>query len=181
MCAWNTRGLRGNTFEKMINFTNVAYIEKNLAVIQKIPTSITPVELDSKTGMITKAFFEQKSTVDYIGVVQGVPICFDAKEISKKILPLQNIHEHQILFMKKFIEHKGIAFLLVYFSTLNEVFYLPFDTLYKYYKNSKNGGRKSIPYDAFDQSLKVSNKGGFLIHYLEQVKIDYIRIYLPRD
>ena len=32
----------------------------------------------------------QKSTVDYIGVVQGVPVCFDAKECAYDTKDLEN-------------------------------------------------------------------------------------------
>ena len=36
--------------------------------------------MDKENRHITLAYFEQRSTVDYIGVVQGIPVCFDAKE-----------------------------------------------------------------------------------------------------
>ena len=71
MATWNTRGLRGSTLEDMVNRTNEKYAEAGLALIQKIPTPITPVKMDKESRQITLAFFEQKSTVDYIGVVQG--------------------------------------------------------------------------------------------------------------
>ena len=44
------------------------------------PTPITPIRMNKETRQITLAYFEQKSTVDYIGVIQGIPVCFDAKE-----------------------------------------------------------------------------------------------------
>ena len=71
MGTWKTRGLRGSTLEEFINRTNEAYREKNLALIQKIPTPITPIEIDKSSRHITLAYFDTKSTVDYIGVVQG--------------------------------------------------------------------------------------------------------------
>ena len=76
MATWNTRGLRGSTLEDMVNRTNEKYAEAGLALIQKIPT---PIKMDKESRQITLAFFEQKSTVDYIGAVQGIPVCFDAK------------------------------------------------------------------------------------------------------
>ena len=78
MATWNTRGLRGSTLEELLNRTNEVYLEKGLALIQKIPTPITPLKIDKEHRHITLAYFEQKSTVDYIGAVQGVPVCFDA-------------------------------------------------------------------------------------------------------
>ena len=42
-----------------------------LALIQKIPTPITPVRIDKEHRHITLAYFDKISTVDYIGAVQG--------------------------------------------------------------------------------------------------------------
>lgn len=67
MPTWNSRGLRGSTLEELVNLTNELYTEKNLALIQKIPTPITPVKIDSESGQIKLAYFEKDSTVDYIG------------------------------------------------------------------------------------------------------------------
>ena len=94
MATWNSRGLRGSTLEDLINRSNEQYLEKGLALIQKIPTPITPIKIDKENRHITLAYFEQKSTVDYIGAVQGIPVCFDAKECSSDTFALQNIHEH---------------------------------------------------------------------------------------
>ena len=80
MATWNSRGLRGSTLEEFINHTNTRYSEMGLALIQKIPTPITPVRIDKEHRHITLAYFDKISTVDYIGAVQGIPVCFDAKE-----------------------------------------------------------------------------------------------------
>ena len=64
MATWNTRGLRGSTLEELLNRTNEIYLEKGLALIQKIPTPITPLKIDKEHRHITLAYFEQKSTVD---------------------------------------------------------------------------------------------------------------------
>ena len=80
MAAWNSRGLRGSTLEDYINMTNEKYLANHLGLIQKIPTPITPIRMNKETRQITLAYFGQKSTVDYIGVIQGIPVCFDAKE-----------------------------------------------------------------------------------------------------
>jgi recombination protein U len=89
MATWNSRGLRGSTLEEMINRTNEKYEEQHLALMQKIPTPITPVNIDKDSRHITLAYFEQKSTVDYIGAVQGIPVCFDAKESKTTTFSLQ--------------------------------------------------------------------------------------------
>lgn len=170
MAYWNSRGLRGSTLEELINFTNKKYRENGLALIQKIPTPIKPIKIDQKTRHISLAYFEQKSTVDYIGVVQGISVCFDAKETTKDILPLQNIHEHQMMFMEDFEKQGGIAFFLVYFSKYNEYFYVPFQSIKGYWDKAKDGGRKSIPYRDMDREYIICGKNGVYLHYLEQIK-----------
>lgn len=80
MPTWNSRGLRGASLEELINVTNEKYREKKLALVQKIPTPIKPIKIDKETRHITLAYFDQKSTVDYIGIAQGYAVAFDAKE-----------------------------------------------------------------------------------------------------
>ena len=110
MATWNSRGLRGSALEDFVNRTNDRYGELGLALIQKIPTPITPVKIDKEQRHITLAYFDKISTVDYIGAVQGLPVCFDAKECHADTFPLQNIHEHQVSFMEKFERQGGISF-----------------------------------------------------------------------
>ena len=116
MASWNSRGLRGSLLEEMINLTNTKYRDEKLALIQKVPTPITPIEFDKEKRHITLAFFEKKSTVDYIGVVQGIPVCFDVKECAVDTFSINNIHKHQIDFMRRFEEQSGIAFILIYYK-----------------------------------------------------------------
>ena len=171
MGYWNTRGLRGSTFESMINMTNEVYEDKKLAIIQKIPTPITPIEIDKSRNAITLGYFEKKSTVDYMGVVQGVPICFDAKETHRKNLPLQNIHAHQMEFMEKFERQQGVAFFLVDFTDFGNIYFLPFSQLNKYWLAASNGGRKSIPHEDFAEiAIPVKQGKGVAVHYLEALK-----------
>jgi len=113
MATWNSRGLRGSFLEEMINKTNEIYKDNELALIQKIPTPITPINIDSSTKQITLAYFEKKSTVDYIGAVQGIPVCFDAKECNTDTFPLHNIHDHQIEFMRDYKNQDGISFIII--------------------------------------------------------------------
>ena len=172
MPSWNSRGLRGSALEEMINLTNEKYRNNGLALIQKIPTPITPINIDKETRHITLAYFEQKSTVDYIGAVQGIPVCFDAKECATETFPLQNIHEHQIEFMKTFEKQQGIAFLLIYFSRKDIYYYLTFEELLKYWNRARNGGRKSFRFEELDPHYQISTNNGVFVHYLEMLQMD---------
>ncbi len=172
MATWNSRGLRGSTLEDLINRTNELYLEKNLALIQKIPTPITPIRMDKENRQITLAYFDQKSTVDYIGAVQGIPVCFDAKECQIDTFSLQNVHPHQVRFMNDFEKQGGIAFLILFFTTRNELFYLPLRHLMTFWNRAQEGGRKSFRYMELDQEYYLSPHGGYLVPYLDGLARD---------
>ena len=172
MPTWNSRGLRGSTLEDMLNRTNEKYAENHLALIQKIPTPITPINIDQETRHITLAYFEQKSTVDYIGAVQGIPVCFDAKECNSDTFPLANIHEHQVTFMRQFEEQDGIAFILISFTHRDEFYYLRFADLMQFWNRAKEGGRKSFRYDELNPNYFLPNVSGVLVPYLNMLQQD---------
>ncbi len=172
MPTWNSRGLRGSTLEELINRTNEKYLESGLALIQKIPTPITPINIDKQSRHITLAYFEQKSTVDYIGVVQGIPVCFDAKECAGDTFALQNIHEHQFEFMRRFEQQQGIAFFLIYYTGKDIFYYLPFEMLRFFWDRAKEGGRKSFRYDELNPEYVLPKKQGILVPYLDMLNKD---------
>ena len=139
---------------------------------EKIPTPITPVKMDKDSRHITLAYFEQKSTVDYIGAVQGIPVCFDAKECCVKTFPLANIHPHQVAFMEEFEKQKGISFFLIYFSADNVFYYLTLRKLKEFWKRMEEGGRKSFRREELDEEFYLPAKSGFLVPYLEGIQKD---------
>lgn len=172
MSTWKTRGLRGSTLEDLINRTNEKYMENGLALMQKIPTPITPITIDKEHRHITLAYFDQKSTVDYIGAVQGIPVCFDAKECAADTFALQNIHEHQVRFMERFEGQGGIAFLLIYYSHRNLFYYLTLAQLMYFWERAKEGGRKSFRFAELEPQYCLPKKQGILVPYLDMLQKD---------
>ena len=172
MATWKSRGLRGSTLEELINKTNEKYRESGLALIQKIPTPITPIKMDKEHHQITLAYFEQKSTVDYIGAVQGIPVCFDAKECAVDTFALQNIHAHQVQFMGEFEKQGGIAFFLIYYTARDVFYYLPYEMLRYFWDRAQAGGRKSFRYEELNPDYLLPKQNGVLVPYLEIMKKD---------
>lgn len=172
MGTWNSRGLRGSTLEDFINRTCDQYREKHLALIQKVPTPITPVRIDQASRHITLAYFDKKSTVDYIGVVQGIPVCFDAKECTKDVFPLQNIHQHQVEFMTDFEQQEGIAFLIIYFSHRDEFYYMPCREMEKFWRRGQDGGPKHFKYTELDQRFLLKKHSSFFVPFLDGIQTD---------
>lgn len=174
MATWKKHGLRGSTLEDLINHTIARYRENGLALVQKVPTPITPVNIDAKTRHITLAYFDQKSTVDYIGVVQGVPVCFDAKEIHVDTFTLQNVHEHQIEFMNDFEKQNGVAFFILYYAHRNEFYYMPFRDMKFFWERAKDGGRKSFTYEELDKTRKIDTQNSLNVHFLPHLQKDLL-------
>lgn len=174
MATWNSRGLRGSTLEEFINRTNEKYMDSGLALIQKVPTPITPINIDKDTRHITLAYFDQKSTVDYIGAVQGIPVCFDAKECHADTFPLQNIHEHQVTFMENFEKQGGVAFFLLSYTHRDTFYYLRLAKLLEFWNRAKEGGRKSFRYEELEQEYFLPKNRGVLVPYLDTLQKDLL-------
>ena len=109
---------------------------------------------------------------DYIGVVQGIPVCFDAKECNSDNFSLQNLHEHQFDFMTDFEKQDGIAFVLLYYTHRDEKYYIPYKDIKKFVERATGGGLKHFKYDEIDKTYLIGRKGGVLVHYLEQLQKD---------
>lgn len=172
MPTFKSRGLRGSFLEELINMTNDKYTANHLALIQKIPTPITPINIDHKTKQITLAYFDKKSTVDYIGAVQGIPVCFDAKECAYDTFSLQNIHEHQVEFMKEFERQNGIAFFLIYYTKKEKYYYMRLSELLLFWERAQSGGRKSFRFDELNEEFFIENVKPIFIPYLDYINKD---------
>ncbi len=170
--AWKSRGLRGSTLEELINNTNDIYKEHGLGLVQKIPTPITPIKMNEDHSQITLAYFDQKSTVDYIGAVQSFPVCFDAKECNGSTFALANIHEHQVHFMDEYEKQGGISFLIIYFTSQDRLHYLRYAKLREFWDRMNSGGRKSFRTDELEEEFDLKPHDGLFVPYLDGIKKD---------
>lgn len=170
----------GMDLETIINESNEYYLINDIAIIHKKPTPVQIVKVDypaRNKAVITEAYYKIPSTTDYNGIYKGKYIDFEAKENhSKTSFPLKNIHPHQIEHLKKIIKHGGIGFLIVYWSTYNEYYLLPFDVCIRYWDQSFKDGRQSIPYQTFVDEAYII-KEGYLprLNYLKVVDDLYFK------
>ncbi|MDR2465395.1 MAG: Holliday junction resolvase RecU [Streptococcaceae bacterium] len=163
-------GKRGMSFEESINESNAYYLTRGMAVLHKKPTPIQIVKVDyphRSRAKITEAYFRHASTTDYNGVYKGLYLDFEAKETkNKSSFPFSNFHIHQIQHMEQVIKQNGIAFVLLYFSTLNRIFYLPSLPLIQAFYEKE---RKSIP-------LSFVEENGFEIQEGIAPRIPFLQI-----
>ncbi|WP_368504460.1 Holliday junction resolvase RecU [Alkalihalophilus sp. As8PL] len=163
---------RGMTLEEDINTTNEWYVEQGLAVIHKKPTPVQIVQVDypkRSAAVIKEAYFKQASTTDYNGVYKGRYVDFEAKETKNKTsFPLNNFHYHQVKHMKEVLSQNGICFVLLRFSTTDEVYLLDASYLISFYEDMEHS-RKSIRKSDVE-------KYGHLIKIGYHPRIDYLPI-----
>ncbi|AIE60508.1 Holliday junction resolvase RecU [Bacillus methanolicus] len=164
---------RGMTLEEDLNETNKYYLHNNIAVIHKKPTPVQIVHVDypkRSAAVIKEAYFKQPSTTDYNGVYKGKYIDFEAKETRYETsFPLKNFHEHQIQHMKNVLNHGGICFVILRFSSTEEIYFLKAEHLLEFWERMTNGGRKSI-------SKEEIEKFGHYVPIGFRPRIDYIKI-----
>ena len=160
---------RGMDFEKAINSSNTYYDDVKRAIISKRPTPIHIVKVDYKNNCrITDAYFEKQSNADYNGVYRGRYIDFECKETkSKTALSFHNIYPHQIKHLEKVLYHGGIAFFLIYFITLDEVYLVDAKEIITRYNE---GSKKSISLTDI-KSVGYLVEQGYIprLHYLDVV------------
>ncbi|HPE15157.1 MAG TPA: Holliday junction resolvase RecU [Bacilli bacterium] len=164
---------RGMSLENALNITNKYYLDNDIAVIYKKPTPIKVLNTMYKTGkkqMITEAYYQEKSTTDYNGIYKGKYIDFEAKETTNKLsFPLSNIHIHQIKHIKRVLDHGGIAFIIVMFASINKIYLMPGDILYK------NKDNKRILLSQFEKDgYEIKEKANLMIDYLKIIDTLYI-------
>lgn len=160
---------RGMSFESDINLSNEYYKEHNICLITKRPTPINVVKVDySKGAKITHAYFEEQSTTDYNGVYRSRYIDFEAKNTKNKTsFPLNNITRHQIEHLKRVIAHGGIAFFIIQFELLDEVYILDASYVIHFFEK---GERKSIPYQCFiDSGVRVEKSYNPRLKYIDAI------------
>ncbi len=165
MTTWRTRGLRGSDLEDLITTTIEYYRQQKLGRVDKIATPVKVIDIDGN-GTITKGFFEKKSTVDFMGIMQGIGIAFDAKETAQKSLPLSNIHDHQVEFMHDIVDQKGLAFIIAHFKHCDCYHLIPYEVLVKYVTIAQQGGRKSIPFKDLDPDFEIKMATNGILNFL---------------
>jgi recombination protein U len=156
---------KGMGLEKLIEKACEQYEAQGIANIKKVSTPWTVIR---KGPRIVNAFPTGQSTVDFMGDYEGRAICFEAKEnMIKTSFPLSNFEEHQIEFIRKW---KGIAFAIIHFKAHNRTFLINKSQLISAWDNARDGERKSIPYQWFEeQAREVKQGNGIILDYLGEV------------
>lgn len=174
-----TKANLGESFETEINESNEYYLNKGIAAIYKKPTPVQIVKVDypaRNKAKIVEAYYKTPSTTDYNGIYKEKYIDFEAKSCRELNFSFERIYDHQIRHLERIDKLGGIAFLIIEFSSIDEVYILPSNLLVEKYEESLNGGRKSIPYDYIkDNGVIVSRGFAPRLDYLNAVDKYYFK------
>ena len=149
---------RGMNLEEDINLTNEYYLSHDIAVIHKKPTPI----------QIVKVSYPERSSAKIVEAYFRTP----SKTLS---FPFTNISLHQINHLDKVIHHGGIAFLIIAFTKVNEVYLLDASFMVEAYRKND---RKSLRYETIKEKGHLIRQG-FLprLHYLEIIDQYYCEVF----
>lgn len=115
---------RGMGTELAIEITNKTIINKEIGHVQKLEL---PIKITKKKGRNITGVLMGKSTLDYRGAIlidkMLVPVSFDSKETAKSYLPLGNIKEHQVNYMRIAQKLGEVSFLIVRFTNLQKIMF----------------------------------------------------------
>ncbi len=165
-----TEANRGMSLEDDINKSNEYYRDNDICLVTKRPTPINVVKVDySKGARITDAYFEKESTTDYNGVYQGHYMDFETKITkSKTAFPFANIPPHQIDHLTRVLRHGGIAFFIIEFQSLDEVYLVDASLIIERYNS---GDRKSLAYQEIkEKGLLIERSYNPPLKYIDAVK-----------
>ena len=133
----------GMSFEKDISTTCEYYRVNNIACIYKRPTPIRIVKMSKeKLGRIDEAYFESKSTTDYVGIYKGKYIDFECKETIHDKIPYNMIRPQQYQHLETILNMGGIGFFLISFKNIQEVYLIKADIILNKVKEKNHPGFK---------------------------------------
>lgn len=155
---------RGMALEQLIRNMNQHYKYLNIAVVDKIAT---PVKVCKRIGnRITLAFFEEQSTVDFVGIIKdGRHIAFDTKETKADKFSLRNIKNHQYKYLERVHNMQGISFLLIWFTSKNKFIRLSFPVIKDLISKSSIRGHASVKCDEL-LDYEITSSKSIAVDYL---------------
>ena len=72
--------------------------------------------------------------------------------------------------MRAFEKQGGISFLILYFSHLNELYYMTFQELCRFWQRAEEGGRKSVRKEELSPVYYMELKNGTYVPYLDMLQ-----------
>lgn len=153
---------RGMYAEELVNRTNSYYYERDIALIEKRYIPIKIIKILNENTIIGKLL--AKSYVDYCGIYKGKHIEFEVKQTNNNNFDLSLIKQHQLKHLINNKRHGGIAFIIVYFNSLEQFYLISIDNILEWKQNNKSNTIKHEFIKDKCQLIEISFPG--IIDYL---------------
>ena len=74
--------------------------------------------------------------------------------------------------MDKFERQGGISFLLIYYTEREELYYMRYRQIRKFWDRACQGGRKSVRFEELEPDWFFGLKQGYFVPYLDMIQKD---------
>lgn len=152
-----THANRGRSFEAAIEAINEEYRLEGLASIEKIPTEWKVLGWDPRTKKAKTVFPCRKAGVDFQGAIRGgQAIFFDAKETKVATrFPFDNVHDHQLAYLREKSALGAITFLLVHLEPLERCFLVDVEAI----ERAQAAGKASLSLAELETGIECPWRG----------------------
>ena len=173
---------RGMEFEHELNESNKYYLIQERAVIYKKPTPVQIVRVEypkRARAKIVEAYYQAPSTTDYNGLYREKYIDYEAKQTNNLTFSFDNISPHQVKHLLSVDKLGGIAFVIIYFKSIDKVYLIDIKDFNYHYEKAYNekDAPKSIKAKTMDLYNAHEAKIGYAprINYLDAVDEMYFK------
>lgn len=145
---------RGRTLEDAVEAQSAVYEAQGVASIHKAPTDWRIIRRGPE---IVGAWPKAKGGVDFYGTLRGgIAVYFDAKETKVKTrFPFDNIHDHQIAFLKTQAALGAVTFVLVRMVTLDRAFLVDVEAI----EAARKAGKASLSLAELEAGIECPMQG----------------------
>lgn len=153
---------QGDLFEKRINIALQWYNAKGLALVDKTPAPMKPIQSMSNGRFL--AIFEKKAQPDYKGIVDGKFTVFEAKHTTDDRIQQSAVQPHQAEYLDNAHRLGAVCFILAGFGS-GEAYRIPW-TVWSSMK--ERYGRKYLLESELG-SYRIRTMGSGILEIFEEV------------
>lgn len=142
------KGGLGSKFEGELNFVHEFYLMKGIVDVVKNPVEWAYGGNAKKHDAVTpqgRYLVRKKSNVDYSGGNDRGTYIFDAKETKDNYFPFSSITDEQVTRLKQSAKCRTRSGVMINFTTLDRVFFVPIAHFLPRYENWKKQAGRAKP------------------------------------
>lgn len=155
-----THANRGRSLEDAVDAINEGYRLAGVASVDRVPTEWVVIGYDPVKFRARKVFPKRKSGVDYHGTLRAGgkpwPFYFDAKDTKIKTrFNFDNIHDHQLDFLREKSQLGAVTFILVRVAPLGRAFLVDVEAI----ERARRAGKASLSLAELEAGIECPMQG----------------------